>query len=103
MNTNTTFRQGDVLIIPLSEFPAKVQNLQPVTNLIVAHGEATGHMHTVVGEALVEEHGDDIFFEVKSPTQLTHQEHDAIALAPGKYRKVHQKEHIPGSFRRVAD
>jgi len=46
---------------------------------------------------------------VEEPATLVHQEHDAIALAPGAYEIRRQREYVPpaqrraATFRRVAD
>ena len=42
------FRQGDVLIIPIANLPAKLQKV-PRENgrAVLAHGEVTGHAHAI--------------------------------------------------------
>ena len=50
MTTPTMYRQGDVLLIALTTTPP---NLIPVDRehgrIILAHGEATGHAHAILG------------------------------------------------------
>lgn len=113
------YRQGDVLLIPIDEVPAE---LLPVPRengwVILAHGEVTGHAHAIVddraelfgtaaaegGVISVDEaaelyllvHGDE-------PVALVHDEHETIAVEPGAYRRIRQREYAPEETRLVAD
>jgi len=107
------YRQGDVLVVALDEFPkgvdsSKMKKYNHADQLVLAYGETTGHHHTVVGnskvaEALKEEYGEDIFFELDKPSALTHDEHDTVELPAGKYQKVQQQEYSPDAYRDVRD
>lgn len=104
------YRQGDVLIarIPDDQVPA---NLDPVPldngRVILAYGEVTGHAHAVEGdvELLASDIADmeERFLRVEREAQVVHEEHDTIALPPGNYRVVRQREYTPEEIRMVAD
>jgi hypothetical protein len=104
------YRQGDVLLIPVSgELPA---GARPVPRdarhrLVLALGEVTGHAHAVAARDAelfdAPDHADRGFLHIRSASLLTHEEHRAIALPPGLYRVVRQREYSPDAVRRVAD
>jgi len=91
-------RQGDVLLVRV----ATVEDGRDVAEngrLVLAHGEVTGHAHTVVmdrpqtdtGKLIESVHGRR-YLCLSGPATLTHQEHGSIALAPGDYRVIRQME-----------
>ena len=86
---NKLMRQGDVLIIPVSEIPSGLVKTNKVT---LALGEVTGHHHTIHANATgYAEKDTDLadYFEVEGgPAVLTHQEHDPITIDEGKYQKI---------------
>ena len=101
MNTKIKpVRQGDVLIVPVDTIPeTMVRTKLPVVT--VALGEVTGHSHTiqgnVVGWSTREEDPLVEFFEVVDDTALlVHQEHEAITLSKGTYRKYIQVQYFEG-------
>ena len=99
---NQQYRQGDVLIFN-AEIPA---GLARRADLVVAHGEATGHSHMFNDEAAValyDAPDGDIYAEVTKKTEIVHEEHAAITVTPGTYRIRRQREYTPGEIRRVAD
>lgn len=103
------YRQGDVMLVPHSG---------PITGkpvpreggaVILAHGEVTGHSH-----AFHERHvrmfrdtgmpmGGGLVVIKGARAHLTHQEHATIAVPPGNYRLVRQREYSPEAIRMVAD
>jgi hypothetical protein len=113
------YRQGDVLLVPIDALPAE---LTPVPRekgrVILAHGEVTGHAHAIVddraelfgtpnaegglisiveaGELYLLVHGD-------KPVELVHDEHSTIAVEPGAYKRIRQREYAPEATRLVAD
>lgn len=110
------FRQGDVLIERIAEIPKSAKRRKDTVGgrIILAHGEATGHHHSIDmrdadwWKAPNEAPGKDQlaqeqFINVKRPTQLEHQEHAPISLQPGKYRVTRQREYSPEAIRNVAD
>jgi hypothetical protein len=105
------YRQGDVLLIPVSSelMPA---GARPVPRgaqgrLLLALGEATGHAHAVAArdaELLADPADvDRRFLRIVSTSLLTHEEHRAIPLPPGLYRVARQREYSPDVIRHVAD
>lgn len=103
------FRQGDVLIIPVEQIPAKAKRVEREQGrVILAHGEATGHAHAIF-DADVElfETADavDRWLRVQSPqgAPVVHDEHAPIVLPKGDYLVRRQVEYSPGAIRQVAD
>jgi hypothetical protein len=102
------YRQGDVLIVPIEMLPA---DLEPVAregrSIVLARGEATGHAHVITDERAIvprPEAGGDFHACIRrKPIALEHDEHDAIAIPPGEYRIVRQREYTPNPARLVAD
>src|ERR1700731_2550544 len=102
------YRQGDVLIIPVETIPKTVEAVaREEGRIVLAHGEVTGHAHAIVSEhaALFRDPKlAAIFMHVTDEAvMLEHEEHDAIAIPPGDYRVVRQREYHPGEIRRVED
>jgi hypothetical protein len=101
------FRQGDVLLVRVPEVPTG-KAVQPENGrLILARGEATGHHHSVAvldENAELIEAAEGVFLRIMAASTLEHQEHAAIALAPGTYKVTRQVEYEPGELpRQVAD
>ena len=108
------FRQGDVLVQQIRRRAPAGKDVREQGRVILAHGEVTGHAHEVVGAdpAVVtalppaqffEEPGGKRYLFVERPCLLTHQEHGRIALAPGCYEVIRQREYAPDDIRNVAD
>lgn len=99
------FRQGDVIIQRVREIPGELKKQEPINGrIILAHGEATGHHHSIDADAADWwKNGEEQFVTVHQLTELVHQEHAAIALKPGKYRFWRQVEYTPQAIRNVAD
>ena len=107
-------RQGDVYLRPTRSRPSDAAKLViDQGRVILAYGEVTGHAHQVVAEttdavstppcALFEEPDGSRLLIVDRPCTLRHEEHGPIALAPGAYRVVRQREYSPEAVRNVAD
>lgn len=103
------YRQGDVFIRRIDKCPAKLTAVPRESGTVVlAYGEATGHKHQIKSEraALFR---DPIlaatFLHVTGdePVMLEHEEHSKIALPPGDYEVVVQREYHPDRIRTVAD
>lgn len=103
--TKKLYRQGDVLIERISKIPKSAKQQTPEGRIILAHGEATGHHHSIDAEAADwwKEDGGDQFIDVKTQSSVVHQEHAPIALPPGNYRVRRQREYSPEAIRNVAD
>ncbi len=98
------FRQGDVLIERIENIPSSAKKQRRKGRIILAHGEATGHHHSVdFDSADWWKTESEQFVDVKKPTRVVHQEHTAIDLTPGKYRVRRQREYSPEVIRNVTD
>lgn len=116
-------RQGDVLLVPVKSIPdgLKADNRQ---KCILAYGEVSGHHHRFEGghvTAFFKEGDvgpaigggsnlrgsatDVVFVSIpKAGASLVHEEHDAIAVAPGIYEVRRQREFdMMAGVRSVAD
>lgn len=101
------YRQGDVLIVAVAEIPHGLE-LVPRENgaLILAHGEATGHAHAVRSKTAAlfrDPKLNALFLSVNAPASLDHEEHGSVALSPGNYQVIRQREYSPEAIRNVAD
>jgi hypothetical protein len=103
-------RQGDILLVPVEELPDGLKEVPCEDGKIVlAEGEATGHLHAIESEeaTFLAIDLDDIegrFLAVEADVELTHPEHDTIGLAPGNYEVRRQLEYgQAGGIERVAD
>ena len=101
------YRQGDVWIEKVAAVPS---GLAPVARengqLVLAHGEVTGHMHAVAeldAEMFTERDGT-LYLRAPSGCVVTHQEHAPVTLPAGKtFRVVRQREWTSGMVQKVAD
>lgn len=104
-----TFRQGDVFIQRIDNLPDGSKKLARENGRVVlAHGEATGHHHSLVEKNCSLFTNDTepgvTFLEIQEAmAALTHQEHATIHLEPGIYRVVRQREYSPEAIRNVQD
>jgi hypothetical protein len=109
MQNNQIYRQGDILIVPISEIPKAAKRAKAKhRRLVLAEGEATGHHHSIADSNAVDllqlPSQDDLFLLVKEGNALLeHQEHATITIPPGTYRIVRQREYSPEAIRRVQD
>lgn len=98
------YRHGDVFLQEVAAIPksAKRRKSEPQ---ILQHGEATGHAHRIDTNAFVmEDRGGELYLRVKNAAALTHEEHNTIAVPPGNYRIVIQREYVaPEVTRNVLD
>ena len=97
------YRQGDIL---LRKAAAVSGSISVGRSYILATGEATGHKHVLVADEdlMLLEQGDKRFLEVSSPAVLRHEEHAAIAVEPGTYEVVRQREYENADeYRTVSD
>ena len=95
-------RQGDVVIFLSKEKPDSAKKREDRT---LAYGEVTGHHHTLQQDTAVvygELEGVQ-WIVVEEDTDLTHQEHDTLAIPPGTQEVLVQREYHPEEIRRVVD
>jgi hypothetical protein len=101
----TTYRQGDVLLLALSDAPAKLTPRTKGPRVILAHGDATGHHHSFPRQAVADftDAGGGIVIVAKEGAVLEHQEHSPIPVPAGVYSVIRQREYTPSAIRNVAD
>jgi hypothetical protein len=107
------YRQGDVLIVPISEeqVPPAVPSREPVRRdardrMVLALGESTGHAHAVVGRGTLYPASspfEPMYLHLPAGGRVVHEEHAAFELPAGWFRVVRQREYEPRSLRLVAD
>lgn len=96
-------RQGDLLFV---KHDKKVTGLKKAQDMIVAHGEVTGHSHQVAendGVAVLENEKGDKFVESQTEWQVVHDEHGPISFGEGFWEVRRQREYSPEAIRRVVD
>lgn len=97
------WRHGDVLIAAVEELP---QNAKRRSDVILARGEQTGHMHRVEipESAEVWEFKGQLYMRVVADTaRIVHEEHKPITIPQGIYRVWQQREYTPQRIRTVYD
>ena len=99
MSTKTkVFRQGDVVLIPVSKLPQKIVATKRQHNrLILAEGEATGHAHAISDENATLWMGEDgkMFLSATKDVALQHEEHGTIHVPAGLFEVRRQREYVP--------
>lgn len=107
---NAPLRQGDILLVPVEKVPANLTEVpREAGKIVLAEGEATGHLHAIDSEEatflaadLAEIEGR--FLVVESEVAITHPEHSTVPVAPGAYRVVRPREYAEaGGVSYVAD
>lgn len=93
---STLLRHGDLLLssIAKADLPKGSKSLKTD---VLAEGEATGHMHRLVGNAQIlefkTENGTvEKFVEAKQESELVHEEHNTIQIPKGVYKVVQERE-----------
>jgi len=112
-------RQGDILLVPVEKVPDGLTEVpREDGRIILAEGEATGHLHaidapeaTFLAEDLASIEGRFLVIEAEAATAdaasgvaLEHPEHDTVVLEPGVYEVRRQREYSQaGGIELVAD
>jgi len=103
-------RQGDVLIVPTKKIPESAVAVGAEKGrYILAHGEATGHHHSIALHPRIAMFRDDgsggsLFIKVQDePVSLEHQEHSALTIEPGDYEVRIQRTFSGERVQRVVD
>lgn len=100
------YRQGDVLLVEVKSIPGTAfKGVRDNGQIVLAYGEVTGHKHAIADPSVeILEHEGTRYIRVPAgDAKLTHEEHGSIALAPGSYRIVTQKEYTPEAIKNVLD
>lgn len=96
------YQQGDVLLKPIKCVPTEAT---AAADSVLAYGEATGHSHRLVGDAMKLVVGTAIYARVLEECRLLHEEHKALVVPPGEYQVdfVREYDHFNEEARRVMD
>lgn len=101
------FRQGDIFIESVDRIPDDAKKSKAKGLYILAHGEATGHHHSLAVMPDVEMYEKDGTLYLRVATDygvaVEHQEHAPIDLPRGLFRVLRQREYSPEAIRNVAD
>lgn len=114
------YRQGDVAIIPVNEFPGKTPEKGAKVSrdkgrVVLAYGEVTGHAHAIAqpqaemwtfagsDDNAALGNDNDRLLVCLDTVALSHEEHDTIKLPAGLYVIRRQREYGPEELRTVAD
>lgn len=103
------YRQGDVLIMAVKSPPdAMVEIPRDQRGVVLAEGEKTGHAHAIKDKSATlfrDPKLNAMFLSVtgSAPVALGHDEHDTIAIPPGNYQVIRQREYSPEAIRNVED
>lgn len=101
VRTFRSYRQGDVLLIACPEIPVGTyEEAAEDGRIVLARGEHTGHAHAMSAERVRyfrEDGSGGGFIRVagSAPVELRHEEHSPLAIPPGTYRVVRQREYQP--------
>lgn len=85
-------RQGDVLLVPVA---ARKRGRKPDSEIVLMHGEVTGHAHRIAEHEHMEirDEGAQRFIRALKRATLTHEEHHpAILVAGVTYQQAFQVE-----------
>lgn len=89
-------RQGDLLLVAVEAIPqdATEEPREASGRVVLAYGEATGHAHALheEGVSMWRAVNQAVFLRVLEPSNLIHEEHDRIAIPPGLYRVMRQRQ-----------
>lgn len=104
-------RQGDVLIISVSELPKDAKPMKrDKGRIIMAYGEVTGHAHAIEdAHAKAFLAGDAMYLDLEKKTKAWHEDHNPkdknmpLEIPAGKYRVINQYEYRRQEIVRTAD
>jgi len=98
-------RQGDVFLLRVASLPVGATKAKlKGPDIVLAYGEVTGHSHRLSADyASMYKWAGDRLIEVTQPTELLHEEHATIKLAPGIYKVVIQREYSPDETLIIVD
>lgn len=93
---NKQVRQGHILLNPVSTIPKTAQRQKPTRpgEIVIASGES-GREHLFKSNRVeIFQEGANVYIEVlgEGPVFLEHPEHGDIAVEPGKYMLIEQRE-----------
>lgn len=101
-------RQGDILLVPVDKIPQGAKR-EPLSKegIVVAEGEATGHHHRIKRTTVSrrKDRSPEVRAFTKGKTryihvpagvkaELSHEEHETLAIPPGDHKVVTQREYV---------
>src|SRR5512132_4317359 len=97
----TMLRQGDILLVQIDDLPSGTDKVPErrgsQLEYVLAHGEATGHAHSVLADyRVVVTRSVACSSSCKAGAELRHEEHRPLPLPPGNYRIVRQRTYDVG-------
>lgn len=94
-------RQGEVLLQKIKVLPPGLV----AKDKVLAHGEATGHSHRLVGQCQVLTDGKTQFVITEAESILQHEEHKTVTVPPGLFKVTIQREYdiVRDEVRAVSD
>lgn len=95
---NNLYRHGDVSLHPISEIPEGLTEVKHQGSVVLAEGEFTGHKHLLTAPKLdsmrvLQDKEGRFYIEIGEESQLSHEEHKTLTIAPGLYRTNIEREH----------
>jgi hypothetical protein len=105
MKSKFSLRQGDVLMLRVTEIPKDAKPAKREKGLIIlARGEMTNHHHAITDKTAKSFLcGNDLYLDLSKRADVDHQEHGTVTLEPGIYKVVHQHEYRRKEIIRTAD
>jgi hypothetical protein len=104
------YRQGDVFLRAVEMIPPRARPVRAEGDrVVVARGELSGHAHAfAAAEAMMyrQVRTGRVFLLIgEEDARLRHEQHEPIAVPPGHYEVLRQREYTPGavSARAIAD
>lgn len=93
-------RQGDIMFIPVDDIPETAKVVEEGKEVIVAHGEGSGHTHTLASSMPVSLLNSDVgeFIKIQEEANLKHQEHPWQTFKKddaGYYKIIRESEFDP--------
>ena len=99
------YQQGDVWLETIAK-DSTFEKIKDGQGIILAEGEATGHMHRVKERAeLYRDKNGQFYLSAHGPVTITHEEHKPITIPGGFYKVgiVQEYDYIGMQSRRVED
>jgi hypothetical protein len=97
------YRQGDVLLRAVAMIPPRARPVRAEGDrVVVAKGELSGHAHAfAAAEAMMyrQARTGRVFLLIAEDARLRHEQHEPIAMPPGHYEVLRQREYTPGAVR----
>lgn len=90
------YRHGDINLQSVEKIEGEI--VKNSGSFVLAEGETTGHKHVITTEnpndlEILQTKDGRYFFNIKSGGTVTHEEHNPINIAPGKYEMKREREY----------